>query len=543
MSRIELDPEVALIEEAIDSACLSNPLMKCNRDLAIWTYLAFCEDMLFKELDHKPQGPKRSAMFADRLVNTMKYPIRWIWEHCNPNGHLSREHNEQRYSAAWDLSKLADEYEPFETVYTFARAGYLELSANGAELVHNGWTENMQCEAYDHLADEGSLCKQTDPQSLFDRIAITVRVKRDRFSYPLTPGLVEFARETMSPIISSATRLPRGWMFPGFTLGQFHDVTSCIRSIAMIHQMARSAAAHKGCEGLGIRDSVLVEGRDDLVSRLCRYTAISRDTVSDILDALTYGSSGQRSLDPALQPLLSVSNTKLAISPALWINLDIERNFCVLANRVPSARDAYSRMSQDRSKLLESMLRDELSSSSFRFWSGNVPGRPDLPDFDLVLVDSASKTGLVLELKSFIQPAEPREIIDRSREIAKGVSQIKKLQEYAASHDREFCQLLDIDAEYRISFTVASKNSIGAGSVQDVSTPVVRASHLIDSLRASGIASTCDWLESRAYLPIEGKHFDTVPTQHEVAGKTLTWYGIRPLVESLAAQVARDTTC
>ncbi|MCG8653777.1 MAG: hypothetical protein MI861_28320, partial [Pirellulales bacterium] len=117
------------------------------------------------------------------------------------------------------------------------------------------------------------------------------RVKRDRFSYPLTPDLVEFARETMAPVISTATRLPRRWAFPEFTLGQFHDVTSCIRSIAMIHQMARSAAAYKGCQGLGMRDSVLVEGRDDLVSRLCRYTAISRDTVSDILDVLTYGSS------------------------------------------------------------------------------------------------------------------------------------------------------------------------------------------------------------------------------------------------------------
>lgn len=543
MSRIELDPEVALIEEAIDSACLSNPLMKCSRNLAIWTYLAFCEDMLFKELNQNPQGPKRSAMFADRLVNTMKYPIRWIWEHCNPNGHLSREHNEQRYSAAWDLSKLADEYEPFETVYIFARAGYLNLSANGAELVHSGWTENMQCEAYDHLADEGTLCEQTDPQSLFDRIAVMVRVKRDRFSYSLTPGLVEFARETMLPISSSATRLPRGWTFPGFTLGQFHDVTSCIRAIAMIHQMARTAAAYKGCEGLGIRDSVLIEGRDDLVSRLCRYTAFESDTVYHILDALTYGSSGQRSLDPALQPLLSLGNEKLAISPALWINLDIERNFCVLANRVPSARDAYSGMSQDRSKLLDRMLRDELSSSSLRFWSGNVPGRPDLPDFDLVLVDSASKIALVLELKSFIQPAEPREIIDRSSEIAKGVSQIKILRQYAASHQSGFCQLLDIDAEHRISYAVVSQNSIGAGNVQDVSTPVVRASHLIDSLRARGIALTCDWLESRAYLPIEGKHFDTVPTQHEVAGKTLTWYGIRPLVESVAAQDSRDTTC
>ncbi|MCG8653778.1 MAG: hypothetical protein MI861_28325 [Pirellulales bacterium] len=244
-----------------------------------------------------------------------------------------------------------------------------------------------------------------------------------------------------------------------------------------------------------------------------------------------------------MQPLLPLSNTKLAISPAIWLSLDVERNFCVLANRVPSARDAYSGMSQDRSKLLESMLRDELSSSSFRFWSGNIPGRPDLPDVDLVLIDSASKTSLVLELKSFIQPAEPREIIDRSSEIAKGVSQIRELREYAASHDREFHQLLNIDAEYRINFTVASQNSIGAGSVQDVSTPVIRASHLIDSLRVRGIASTCDWLESRAYLPIEGKHFDTVPTEHEVAGKTLTWYGIRPLVESLTSQGSQNTAC
>ncbi|EMI44912.1 hypothetical protein [Rhodopirellula sp. SWK7] len=536
MTRIDLDPAVEQIEEAVDSACLSNPLLKCNRDLAIWTYLAFCEDMLFKELTQNPSGPRRSAMFADRLVNTMKYPVRWIWQHCVPNGHLGRQHDEQRYSAAWDLSKLADRYEPFETVYIFARAGCLQLSANGAELIHTGWTENMQCEAYDHLVDEGALGDQADPKSLFDCVSTTVRVKYDRFSYPLTPGVVEFARETMSPVTTTVTRLPRTWQFPGFTMGQFHDVTSCIRAIAMVHQMARSAAACKGCEGLGIRDSVLIESRDDLIARLCRYASLERDTVSSILDVLTYGSSGQQNSDPALQPLLPLSDGKLAIAPALWISLDVERNYCVLANRIPAAKNAYSTFSEDRSRILEQTIREELGSMPVRFWSGSVPGRPDLPDFDLVVIDETSRTCLVLELKSFIQPAEPREIIDRSREIRKGVSQIEKLRAYAKSKCKELSQLLNIESGYRFSFAVASQNSIGSGNVQDKSTPVVRASHLIDSLRGRGVASTCDWLEARAYMPVEGKHFDTVPTQNEVAGRILNWYGIRPLVESLSIE-------
>ncbi|WP_436717440.1 hypothetical protein U8335_11305 [Roseiconus lacunae] len=541
MSRLEIAPEVVSIEDIIDAACLGNPLLHCSRDLAIWTYLAFCEDMLFKELTQKPPGPRRTAMFADRLVNTMKYPIRWIWQNCKPDGHHGREYNERRYSAAWDLSKLADEYEPFETVYIFARAGYLELSVNGAELIHHGWLENMQCEAYDHLSDDDSLDEESDPQSLFDRVAPTVRVKQDRFSYPLNPALVAFAREKMAPVTHHRAKLPRAWRFPAFTLGQFHDVSSCIRSIAMIHQMARTAAAHKGCVGLGIRDSVLIEGRDDLTRRLCRYTGIEHDSVSAIVEVLTYGSSGLRSLDPALQPLLPLSNSKLAISPALWISLDVERNFCVLANRIPTARDAYSGLSEDRSKLLEQTIRNRLVASSFRFWTGSIPGHPNLPDVDLAIIDTASRVCLVLELKSFIQPAEPREIIDRSSEIAKGVSQIEKLRNYASSNSEEFARLVDIDSDYRISFAVASHNSIGSAIVQDAKIPVIRASHLIDSLSARGLEGTCDWLESREYLPIEGKHFETVPTYHEVAGKKLTWYGIRPLVERLTVDDIGET--
>ncbi len=383
MAQVKFDPLVRQVESEIDSACLSNHLIECNRDLALWTYLAFCEDILLKELMQCQAEPRRTAVFSDHLVNTMKYPIRWIWQHCKQTGHLSREFNEQRYSAAWELHELADDYDAFETAYIYARAGYLNLSVEGSELIHAGWNENVQCEAYDRLTEDESLGQDIDSQTLFDHVASTVRVRDDRFDYPVSPSLVAFARDLMLPIMLATMRLPQAWRFPNFTLGQFQEISSTVCSIAMIHQMARSAAAQKGCVGLAIRDSVLILDKEDLISRLRRYTTAPVDVICNVLDVLTYGSSGLRNLDPALQPLIPLNSGKLAISPALWINLDTERNFCVLANRIPDARNAYSEISEDRAKLLEKQIRDGLHDLELTFWSGKIPGRSDLPDVDL----------------------------------------------------------------------------------------------------------------------------------------------------------------
>lgn len=63
---------------------------------------------------------------------------------------------------------------------------------------------------------------------------------------------------------------------------------------------------------------------------------------------------------------------------------------------------------------------------------------------------------MVLELKSFIQPAEPRGLTDRSKEIKMGIDQATKLRKFAAEFRSDFDKLLGVSPTYRICFAGAN---------------------------------------------------------------------------------------
>lgn len=531
MKQSQLSEEVIQLEHAIDHAHTSNLLMQCSREQALWQYAAFCDDILYKESSTtKPGDSQHTACFTDQLINSMKYPIRWIWGRCRSGGHLSRNFTGEYYSAAWDVSKLADEYGAFETVFIYARAGLLALSVSGDELQLTGWGGDLRYEAYDRLLSCDTDYTSPDPRDLQRLIADSVRVRGDRFKYSVNPNVVKYAREILSPIDRHSLRLPPSWQLPQYTFGDFHDVASTLRALAMIHYLARTSASAKGCVGMGIRDSVLIVTEEELLAKVVRYTGLSQNNVSEILKDLRYGCSEIRNPDPALQPLLPIGDDRIAIVPALWLGLNVERNLCVLVNRMRHTKKHYSRLSEDRSTLLRKNMEARLSNVTCRFWHGNIPGGPELPDIDFALIDEREHICLLLELKAFIGPAEPREILDRSKEIEKGISQIKRLRQYQMQHPEQLQQLLDVDPKYQFCFAVCSQNSVGGAAVQDDQVPVVRASHLVRRLRRDGTAATCRWLAARAYLPVEGKHFEKVEIVHSVANRTLTWYAIRPLI-------------
>jgi hypothetical protein len=523
--------EARKLESLIDEACLVNPLLKQGRAQATWQYLAFCEDMLLKELWNEDKSPQRMSMFTDYLVNNMQYPIRWIWSHCKKVGYVAQNWSDSNYEAAWKLMELADEYSPFETVFIYGSAGYLDLEVNGNEIVPSKSVNDLRYEAYDRLlsCDKGPQ-ERADPTELFLAVASTVKVKHDRFAYTLNPGIVAFAKQVMRPVDKESLVLPANWQLPDFSFGDFQSVVSTTRAIAMIHNFARREAARRGCGAMGIRDSVFVTTQHDFVQRLKNYTRLDSAKIEKIIGTLTYGNSGVRNPDPALQPFIPLYGDKIAISPSLWTGIDAERNFCVLCNRIEELKSHYSRLSEDRSSLMKTELERRLGASGLRFWSGSIPGRADLPDIDLAIIDDNAGVCLILELKSFIKPAEPREIIDRSKEIAKGVSQSRKLREFHDQQPSVLPALMSGRLEIRMHFGVVSQNSIGSEVVQDNSVFVVQLSHLVKRILAEGLNSSVHWLKERDYLPKAGEHFELVEADHTVAGVRLRWYAIRPLV-------------
>lgn len=529
---VQLPRDVQIIENHIDAACQKNPLISKGRELAIWNYLTLCEDILFRNMNEiSPGNPQLASAVTDDLTNVMKFPLRWIREYCKPTGHYSTNHTDN-YIAAWKLHQLAGEYLSFETAFIYARAGRITLRAVGDNLLYEGWAEDMRYEAYDRLlsCETYAPMANRDPKLLCNQVANSVSVAGERFKYTLSPQLVQLAREILLPVESIVHRLPRSWKLPKYNYGQFQDIASTLRAIALTHFLARCSAASKGCIRMGVRDAVLIMSHEELSTRLRRYTNIPIETIEDVISDLTFGNAGIKSPDPSLQPLVQLTHDKIAICPSLWMSIDAERNFCVLCNRMPQTRQLYSTLSEDRSKLMCERLRKDLASTGFRFWSGGIPGHPELPDVDLAIISENDNLCFLIELKSYIAPAEPREIEDRSKEIAKGISQVKLLRQFQIHNPQAFMSLLHLGPGASYHFLVASDNSIGSHHVQDLTVPVVNASNLVRRLLAEGAFATSEWLTDRNYLPILGKDFEVKRVENRVDGKTLLWYGIKPLI-------------
>ena len=482
---------------------------------------------------------------VDDIVNSMKTPLLWLWRTCKPGRRVSTAFNDTSYKAAWELSVLGDAYSPFENAYIYAEAGEIQLKLFGDTVTPQvSFSVGSEYEAYDRLIGEIEAEPQrfTDEAKTWcDELWQTVTISGNRFNYQLNPAVAAQGVDVLSPILDRQFKLPATWQFPRYSLGDFHTVISILRVVAMAHYLARVAAARRGCEQLGIVESVRVMTDQELIKRLCRYSKLASEVVRSIVRDLTFGERGIRNPDPALQPLIPLTKDRVAISPALFLGLDVERNFTVLLNRIPEEKDAYSRLTNDREAITRNEMKRMLASQSVRFWHGTLPGRPDLPDIDLAIIDDIDRVCLILELKAFIQPAEPREILEKNKEIKKGVSQGLALREAYLQTPELFSSCLPIGDEFELAFAVASETFIGTHSVQDELVPVVRSFHLARQIISSGsLLRTCDWLQRRKYLPVCGKDYEVKDTESTVGSWKVNWYGIKLLPHAAASPPARN---
>lgn len=528
-----LIPELRRAEKEIDNHYRSNPLVNLPFARAAWALLACGEEIMLREINLSSTSQEIAAA-TDNLVYNLKVPMHWLYHTCGQGGQVPFEWNDEIFQASWDLFDLGTEYSRFVAAYTYANHGWIELEPQGSTIQP---TENLfdgiEYEAYNRLIKPNESREALSsvnfgkfPIAAIDR---ALKIHGDRFRCDPNPRMVADTVTAMSPIFDSAFSLPSEWRFSRYSLNDFRKVFEAIVALAYIRVTARQMAIDRGCGALGYADSIYVPTFGELLRRIVRYSGVSESKVQSIFDDLSYGNPDISSPDPALQPLIKLNSEVYAIMPHLWICSAPERNLTVLLNRLPSEKGIYSKLVGEKETLMRKRLTTCLSTKSFRLVEDRVP---NLPDVDLAVIDESEKTCLLLELKWFIYPAEAREIIEKSEEIRKGISQVRQLQNAFADNHQPLLKKLNIDSNYRIAGIVVSQNWIGHATAQSYDIPVIQADHLIAKLKdTKGLGSVIEWLKARKYLPEEGKHFKVHRTPATIGKWTLKWYRIEPLIK------------
>ena len=535
IAQTPLSPELRQIESEVDNAFRSNPLVIENFAQAAWTLLAVAEDSFFVSWAHgQLNAVDQLSLYSLNVMFSLNHSLRWLYSACPPDGKINFLADEYSYKSAVDLLQMGSQYQYFDAAYRYATYGLIGLSVEGRTIrPTTQFKEHSEYEAYNLLVkQQGQSTVNSNMESLFTAVAKTTRIEGHRFTYRLNPRIVELAKQAFDAVLNEQFLLPETWAFSRYSLLEFRNVFLSLIALAAIHFCARTFAANTGIYAAGFLDAILIVKRDELLARVVRYSGVSAKQATEILADMTYGSNGIRKPDLALQPLVGLNSQLYGIAPTLWIVNSYERNYSVLLNKLPQEHRIYSRLVNEKEALLRVKIQETLKGKGFRFVSSKLPKKSGLPDIDLAVISDSDKVCLLFELKWFIEPAEVREIIERTKELKNGVDQLIQLKLSIAERYQPLLDRLGIDESYNLIPAVVSANWIGKFDAQHPDVPILNANHIINKITSSqSIYEVIDWIENRRYLPIKNEHYYTQSQTASLGQWSIEWYGLTPTLK------------
>ncbi len=520
-------PDLTIIEAQIDDAFSQNALSTLPFAQSVWTLLSVVEDHHAKNMVFKPLAADQAAIFVDVLLNALTYPLRVCYQRgARGPFRFKRELVDEHYELANKWLESAEDYVHFCSIFPLYHAGEIGLRVNGKELIPTDWSSSdLSYEVYDRFVGKRELRSESaiDVDLVAKEIRTYTQVIGGTYSVNFTRRLMSALELALGTTLGGRYDLPENWQFSRFSLVQFRHIFSSLQMMAHAWFIARQIAVYDGAPAIAFASAVWTPKKDVLVATLARHTGIEKSVVMDVLRYLTFGQVGIRNPDIAIQPIVDLTNGQYAISPFVVTNVYAERNLSVLLNQIPHERNVYLQLVHEKEKEVRLTTIESLAGLGLDFRHGQLEDT----DIDLAIIDHKTKKCLCVEIKWFIEPAEIREVLARSKELAKGVTQARKIA--AAFHDNDvrLMALLGIDQSYEFVTMVGSVNFIGGHRVQHPEVPITKVWHLASEIRKrGGLAEVLQWLRRREYLPRKGRDYKITEVAIQSGEWRSRWYGI-----------------
>ena len=273
----------------------TNYLVNLPFVISAWHFMSFCEDVSFNSFRNENIHTVHDiAASVDNFVVHLNYPILWLYNSCALSGLIPYKYDDHCYGAAWELSKLGDEYIGFESAFVCASRNIIELRIDNNTIKASPFfKKNAQYEAYDRMIGRGNFHIYYDISKfneLIELIVSSLRIKGGRFKYNLNPRIIKLAIEILLPAMERKFLLPNQWQFSHYSIDEFRKFSISLAAISFIHFNARlHAAIMNGCANLGYSDSVFITSQFELLRRLVRYSSVSENAIKYLIEDMTYG--------------------------------------------------------------------------------------------------------------------------------------------------------------------------------------------------------------------------------------------------------------
>jgi hypothetical protein len=520
--------EIKKAEQDIDEAFAKSELIDLGYSQAVWTLLSVVEDHHFLAIS--PLDQEKREIYIDGLLNALTYPLQICLKKFPLYPiKITKQLIDDDYKEANKWIDKAEHYTNFCSIFPLYHHGEIELSISGNHLITTDWSKyDLSYEAYDRFVIKRQLEdeKPSDLSKVAESIKKQTCIRNNSFKLHFNPKLIKELKEHLHETYSLRFSLPNDWKFRYFSILEFKEVFTTIQSMSFGWFIARQFAVYEGVSAVGFKDSLWTPTKTELITRLKRYTSVELEKINIIIDYLTFGQAGIRTPDIAIQPIVDLKNGELAISSFVFMHVNCERNLCVLLNQIKEERNIYSGLVKDKENKLRDEIINRLNGTGYEFQYGEL----DETDIDLAIIDRKQRKCITIELKWFIEPAEIREVIQRSEEIKKGVQQAKKINNLWQNNDKRLVfDILKIDKDFDFLAIVASVTSIGNLSAQDVSVPVIKAWHLIEEIiNIHDLSVIMNWLINKGYLLKRNIDFEVQEVPINSGKWSAIWYGIIP---------------
>ncbi|WP_369941921.1 hypothetical protein [Xanthomonas medicagonis] len=271
--------------------------------------------------------------------------------------------------------------------------------------------------------------------------------------------------------------------------------------------------------------------RSALIKDLKVLSSLQDETIGIFVDALTYG-SGTSSPDPALQPFISVGCSRLLIAPSFWLSGNIERNLLSLqARRHPRSFDRQSGAFE------KEMLRELGESKGLTLNSSRtgimLRSGGEKEEIDLLLWDEQAHIFLVCEMRAMLQPGDPREVLNRKKEIHRKVIQVQRKVKWIKDNPKSILNSLgmEVGLDWSIRGLVTVSGYGGAASdVSDIN--VIPFELFLAAFReAAALSDLVAWIDKLEWQPKDNEDYRLVENKQMLHdGPKITSEGIELMI-------------
>ncbi|ALB48005.1 hypothetical protein [Clostridium beijerinckii] len=529
-----METQLREIEKKIDNYHRRLKIFEYNRDIVVLHLLRVYEDTIRLGGLFVMNQPQINNVYINCNADSLDMAMRWAYECCQDNTACNNyDCNQDLYlMIALDVFTDAIKYRAICDAYSLwsRNRQTAKISEDGLNVTFD-YVKNTkgEIEAYDFIRGndkKNSFMNDSKMDEFINKIPelkemissnVTVDCN-DNVCYEITQDIWENVYKLTQYILEDISELPEEWKFKSFSLKEYKEFWMALLTLSFIHSLSCMSSTAKGG---GLNSCVIIKTYEELEKIFLSRTNLSKERIRIIIDLITYNPNLKNG-DILWQPLIKLSTLEYAISPSLIMTSSYERNIISLINKVD--QKSYSKISSTKEEIMTCEMREKLKEYTNLKLAFHRPLPDPLPDMDIVLYDTITKTLITGELKWLIATDSIQEVCARDEDIKKGIEQVKLIKEYISNDLPDTLNRAFENRNYEVESAfscVITRNNVGT-SENGENIPIINEDSFFSLLEKhkGNLKQVVIDIKQKEYYPVLNNDYKVVKNDIKYAGYT-----------------------